>query len=109
MAHQVFALVVFSAVDEEVFVAKRQHRQMCTEKELWLATARVDVPTAPFFCSADQGVQHMCASFCANAWLCACQATDRDLDSSNTIKRLNAWIRALLTTDRDLDSSCHSR
>ena len=39
--------------------------------------------------------------FCANAWLCASQATDRDLERGNAVKKVNAWICALLTTDRD--------
>ena len=34
---QIVAEEVISAVDEEVFVAERQHRRMCTEKGLWLA------------------------------------------------------------------------
>ena len=36
-----------------------------------------------------------------NAWICASQKTDRDLDSSNTMRRVNAWICAPRTTDRD--------
>ena len=45
-------------------------------------------------------IVHMCASFSrfSPVW---CQATDRDLDSSNTMKKINAWICALLTTDHD--------
>ena len=46
-----------------------------------------------------------CASFCANTWLCACQATNCDLERVSAVKKMNAWICALLTTDRDLDSS----
>ena len=46
----------------------------------------------------------MC-KFCAIAWLCACQATDRDLERVSAVKKMNAWICALLMTDRDLDSS----
>ena len=42
-----------------------------------------------------------CASFCANAWICACQATDRDFQTSSTRRKANAWMCALLTTDRD--------
>ena len=34
---QIVAEEVISKVDEEVFVAKRQHGRMCTEKGLWLA------------------------------------------------------------------------
>ena len=64
------------------------------------APAGVDVPTALFFYSADQG-SNTCASFCANAWLCACQGTDRDLVSPSTMKKVNAWICASLTTEHD--------
>ena len=46
----------------------------------------------------------MCASFCPNAWLQACQATDRDLERVSAVKKMNAWICALLTTDRDSES-----
>ena len=42
--------------------------------------------------------------FVANAWICACQATDRDLESSSTRRRVNAWICARRATDRDLES-----
>ena len=49
------------------------------------ASARVDVPTAPlFFCSTDQGVQHVCTSFFffnEKAWICARSTTDEDLAS----------------------------
>ena len=44
-----------------------------------------------------------CASFCANAWICACQATDRDLESSSTGRKANAWMCARRATDRDLE------
>ena len=46
----------------------------------------------------------MCASFRATAWICACQATDRDLERVSVVK-INAWLCAPLTTDRDLESS----
>ena len=50
---QIVAEEVICTVDEEVFVAVRQHGRMCTENWLWLAeaqaTARMDVPTAPIF------------------------------------------------------------
>ena len=36
-----------------------------------------------------------------NAWICACQATDRDLES---VFNVNAWICAQSTTDRDLET-----
>ena len=51
----------------------------------------------------------MCASFRASARICACQATDRDLESSSTMKRVNAWICALLTTDHDPASATPDR
>ena len=35
-----------------------------------------------------------------NAWICTCQATERDLESFN----VNAWTRAQSTTDRDLET-----
>ena len=39
--------------------------------------------TAPLFCGADQGVQHVCISFFSqmNAWICERPTTDRDLAS----------------------------
>ena len=46
----------------------------------------------------------MSASFCANAWPCACQATDRDLERVSAVKKMNAWICALLTTGHDPSS-----
>ena len=36
--------------------------------------------------------------FYANAWICACQATDRDL-ASKRCEKVNAWICASLTID----------
>ena len=42
--------------------------------------------------------------FVANAWICACQATDRDLESSSTRRKVNAWICARRATDGDLES-----
>ena len=69
------------------------------------ASARVDVPTALFFSAVRTKESNTCASFCANAWLCACQATDRDLERVSAVKIMNAWMCALLTTDCDLDSS----
>ena len=33
--------------------------------------------------------------------MCVCLATDRDLQSSSTMKKVNAWICAPPTTDRD--------
>ena len=42
--------------------------------------------------------------FVASAWICACQATDRDLESSSTRRMVNAWICARRATDRDPQS-----
>ena len=36
-----------------------------------------------------------------NAWICACQTTDRDLESVSAMKKVNAWICAHRTTDHD--------
>ena len=88
------------------------------------ASARVDVPTAPFSFAVRTMESTTCMQVCANAWPCACQATDRDLESkrreenecldicaclvtdrdlesSSTMKKMNAWICAPPTTDRD--------
>ena len=40
-------------------------------------------------------------SFCANAWLCARRATDRDLESVSATKKVNAWLNAPRITDGD--------
>ena len=37
--------------------------------------------------------------------VCACQATDRDLERVSAVKKINAWICASVTTDRDLASA----
>ena len=65
------------------------------------ATARVDVPTARVF-RVWTKESNTCAVqvFVANAWICTCQATDRDPESFN----VNAWICAQRGTDRDLES-----
>ena len=39
-----------------------------------------------------------------NAWICTCQATDRDLESVFVRRKENAWTCAQSTTDRDLES-----
>ena len=39
-----------------------------------------------------------------NAWICTCQATDRDLESVFVKRKVNAWTRAPQATDRDLES-----
>ena len=39
-----------------------------------------------------------------NAWICTCQATDRDLESVFVKRKVNAWICACQTTDRDLET-----
>ena len=38
-----------------------------------------------------------------NAWICICQATDRDLESVFVKRKVNAWICAPQATDRDLE------
>ena len=45
-----------------------------------------------------------CASFCPNAWVCACQATNRDLESVFARRKVNAWICACQATERDLET-----
>ena len=61
------------------------------------ASARVDVPTAPFFfCSEDHGVQHVCKFFCECLPTCL-SGTDRDLERVSAVKRVNAWICTLRT------------
>ena len=50
------------------------------------ASARVDVSTARVF-PAWTMESNMSASFCVNAWFCAPQATDRDLESFNVVKK----------------------
>ena len=67
------------------------------------ASARVDVPTARVF-PAWTMESNMSASFCTNGWICACQATDRDLESVFVKRKVNAWICAQSATDRDLES-----
>ena len=67
------------------------------------ATARVDVPTAAAFLCGPRSPTCL-QVFVANAWICACQATDRDLESSSTRRRVNAWICARRATDRDLET-----
>ena len=62
------------------------------------ASAPVDVPTVPAVWTMESNAS---ASFCANAWTRAGQATDRDLESVRAVRKMNAWICALLTTDRD--------
>ena len=69
------------------------------------ASARVDVPTAPFSFAVRNKESNTCASFCADAWMRACQATDRKLERVSAVKKVNAWTCALLTTDRDLECS----
>ena len=65
------------------------------------ASAWVDVPTARVFPTWTKE-SNTCAV--ANAWICACQATDRDLESSSTRRKVNAWIFARRASDRDLES-----
>ena len=42
--------------------------------------------------------------FVANARICACQATDRELESVFVERKVNARICAQSTTDRDLET-----
>ena len=39
--------------------------------------------------------------FCANAWICTCHATNRDLERVSNMKKVNAWICAPATSDHD--------
>ena len=52
----------------------------------------------------------MSAIFCWNAWTCACQATDRDLESVFVKRKVNAWIGTPRSTDHDptLDENLHN-
>ena len=65
------------------------------------ASARLDVPTAPVFFLQCGPRRPTRVQVFANAWTRACQATDRDLERVNAVKKVNAWICALLATDRD--------
>ena len=72
--------------------------------EPWIACEGTSASTGgrfPFSFAVRTKESNTCASFCANAWLCACQATDRDLERVSAVKKMNAWICALLTTNRD--------
>ena len=44
-----------------------------------------------------------------NAWICACLATDRDLERVSAVKKVNAWTCALMTTDHDPASVIHDK
>ena len=50
-----------------------------------------------------------CATYCANAGICAPRATDRDLESVSASFCMNAWICARHATDRDLASQRHEK
>ena len=65
------------------------------------ASARVDVPTAPFSFAVLTKESNACTSFCANAWMCICQGTDRDLEIVGVVKKMNDWICTSPTTDHD--------
>ena len=55
------------------------------------ASARVDVP-ACFLCVPRSPTR---VKFCVvNAWICACQTTDRDFESVFVKTKVNAWICA---------------
>ena len=60
---------------------KRKHG--CGTQTQAQASERVDVPTARVF-PAWTMESNMSASFCTNAWICGCQATDRDLERVST-------------------------
>ena len=57
---------------DRLYRHRRQHGRTCPQ---------------PFFIAVRTKESDMCASFRATAWICACQATDRDLESSRTMKR----------------------
>ena len=62
---------------------------------------RVQVFVANAWICAPQATDRDLENFNVNAWkICASQATDRDLESFN----VNAWICACQTTDRDLET-----
>ena len=50
------------------------------------------------------GKQPWSWEFFMNAWMCAHQSTDRDLESVFVKRKVNAWICAQRATDRDLES-----
>ena len=56
---------------------------------------------SPSFFAVRTTESNRSASFCANAWICACQATNRDLESVGASFCANAWTRARRTTDHD--------
>ena len=60
-------------------------------------TTTHDTTTAPR--TTDRDLESL-----VNAWICTCQETDRNLESSSTRRRVNAWICAQRATDRDLES-----
>ena len=50
-----------------------------------------DVLSSRQFFPARTKESNTCASFCANAWICTRQATDRDLEGVSAAKKVNAW------------------
>ena len=79
---------IASTIDEELFDWATAHGWSC--KELWFmlllnvqrnSTGR-RAHSCPFFCSTDQGVQHVCTSFFhERARICARRTTHHDLAS----------------------------
>ena len=59
---------------------------------------------SPRFCADRTKESNACASFCPSAWTRARQATDRDLGSAFTSRKVSAWICAPRSNDRDLRS-----
>ena len=81
-----------------------------TEGELWFACEGTGVSTdgrahsSLLFCSTDQGVQHVCASyFCSKALICARRTTDCDLESQRN-EKVNSLRCARRTTHHGLVS-----
>ena len=51
---------------------------------------------------------NMCASDCANAWICARPTTDRDLECPRP-EKANGWLCARQATDHDPESKCRQK
>ena len=54
--------------------------------------------------STDRDLETVSASFSVNAWTCARRSTDRDLETVSASFSVNAWTCARRSTDRDLES-----
>ena len=82
----------------------RQGEESCGSLVKAQASARVDVPTAPLFCSADgpRSPPRVYKFFVYQEfWICARPTTDRDLESQRH-EKVDAWICARPTTHHDL-------